>query len=236
MKNFIKFFSILFFLLLVGCSSDYKEGINVLYIYDISGSFHTNSLENCLATGEQIFKKLAQEESLKPQIHQTNTISALSVSNQTNCSIKIDKLNINAIQEDRNYSISHCLEGIASSNPARSTDIQGAILNASLSLSGGDYIGKIIFVFSDFKETVNLGITESNLEDVIVVGIQDIAIDNKGKLEYNNIQKYQNEFKSLLLKSKCKDDNIKIFNLKSLQVNQDPVIKFLKKALLRNNS
>ena len=229
LKNILSISLSLLLISFYSCSS-YKNGLNVLYVYDISGSFHTYSLGECIKTGKKIFKELSKTN-IKPQIHQTNTISELSVNAGGNCSTTIIQGDILDTKEDFQYTIDNCLDKIAAQEPASSTDISGALLNASLSLSGDEYLGKVLIIFSDFKETANLNI-QSNLEDIIVIGIQDISYISHGKGEYNNLDLYKNNFTTTLLNAGCKQSNIKIFPLQSASLNQTPIINFILSRLM----
>jgi hypothetical protein len=230
LKNILKILAVSLFLLSFYSCSNNKNGLNVLYVYDISGSFHTYSLDECIKTGKKIFEELANT-TIKPQIHQTNTISELSVNAGGNCSTTIIQGDILDSKEDSQYSIDNCLDKIAAEEPAKSTDISGALLNANLSLSGEEYLGKVLIIFSDFKETANLNI-ESNLEDIIVIGIQDISYNAYGKGEYNKLDLYKNKFKTSLLDAGCKENNIKIFPLQSVSLNQTSIINFILSRLM----
>ena len=161
----------LLFLLQISCTGNNKSGINILYVYDITGSFHKYSLHDAISTGEKIFKALADIDDLTPQVHQFSTISELAIKPGINCYVETKAIDIMSAdyleQRDNPVNISTCLDEIINSKPVMiSTDISGALLNASLSLKGESYIGKILFIFSDFKETANLNI-QSNLEDII---------------------------------------------------------------------
>ena len=90
---------------------------------------------------------------------------------------------------------------------------------------------KIIGInFKDDKENANFNI-QSNLEGVIVVGIQDISY-SYGQGEYDKLDLYKNEFKSALLNAGCKENNIKIFPLQSASLNQKPIIDFILTRLM----
>jgi len=229
-KNILKILILSLFLLPFYSCSQNKSGLNVLYVYDISGSFHTYSLDECIKIGKKIFQKLT-ETTIKPQIHQTNTISELSVNAGSNCNTTILQGDILDSKEDLQYNIDNCLDKIAAEEPAISTDISGSLLNASLSLSGDEYLGKVLIIFSDFKETANFNI-QSNLKDIIVIGIQDISYNVNGDGEFNNLELYKSQFRSSLLNAGCNESNIKIFPLQSASINQTPIINFILSRLM----
>ena len=70
------------------------------------------------------------------------------------------------------------------------------------------------------------------MEDIIVIGIQDISYISYGKGEYNKLDLYKNKFTTSLLNAGCKESNIKIFPLQSASLNQTPIINFILSRLM----
>ncbi len=88
-KSSLKFLLIVALTLFVkGCSGPIKKGVNILYLFDISGSYHQFSLDESLIVGEEVFNLINNVPQFAPYIHQFNTIGQISINPGSNCSLK----------------------------------------------------------------------------------------------------------------------------------------------------
>jgi len=195
------------------------DGINIFYIFDTSGSFYDESLPTSINLANQIYKDFS-EYNIYPQVHQFSTISEIWGKTQ-NCVAKIEAPSL--IDNTKNKIDYSCLNQIKKHTKAKQTDISGAIKNASASLQGDKYRGKAIIIFSDFDETAHLKFN-SRLDDIIVYAVHDyseIQINNK------SYDKDIAEFKTMLMDKGCKEENIKIVELRSFINNPSDAIRYL---------
>ena len=155
----IKSFSIfLYSIFLITCGGNKYTGINIVYIFDISGSYYKESLRPSVTLAKDIFKDITGTEGLPyfPQTHQVSTIDAMSVTIGGLCATKIKQENI---FEERKINpaekFNSCLNKVLNVPMAKSTDIVGGLLTASKSLQNKELYGKGVIIFSDMQEVVN---------------------------------------------------------------------------------
>ena len=180
MRNFNKnLLTVLCLLVYLNCSGSNKTEINILYLYDVSGSFYKNYLNESVDLSIRIFNKLIGPNGvpLNPQTHQVSTIDAMSVSTGGNCFTRIEKENIfDEKESDPSDEFKKCLKKILNTKPSNATDLRGALATASKTLQNEELRGKGVIIFSDLHESMkDKKDYPINLENVCVYVIYEWA-------------------------------------------------------------
>ncbi len=222
-------------LLLIGFSfAKPNNGISLMYLFDVSRSFHKNSLPSSIKTADKIFKSISNKNSgiVFPQTHQVSTIDDQSVTRKQQCFVEVVQSNIfKKVKVPPDFT--KCLEEIKSSNASNYTDIDGALLNASRSLRGDEFYGKGIIIFSDLHEDVPIKKEfEYNLDGVSIFVVH--ALSNKqiknAKLSVDD----ENKIKQTLIDHGVNKDAIFIGTLESITTNPGQVKNFFRKSFKNN--
>ena len=224
-KYFILFFTIFF----ISCGGNKNTGINLVYIFDISGSYYQGSLRPSVKLAENIFTDITSTEGLPyyPQTHQVSTIEEMSVAIGGLCATKIKEGNI---FEEQSYNpkdqFDACLQKVMNASMARSTDIRGALLTASKSLQNKELYGRGVIIFSDMQEVIN----ERRQYDIDLSGIPVYVIYEWSKQQLQNPSMQRNDrqyLESLLDQAGCPSYSFK--PLTSVITDPDMVRKFFRR-------
>ena len=223
---------IILFSLLLFPSCDTSKGLNVLYLFDVSGSFHREALPESILVSEKILELISDPSNginEYPQTHQVSTIETQSIMIGSSEYIHIDKKNLFDIhQQVPEVDHSSLFSAIKNSERSSYTDISGALLTASNSMQG-NYKGKCLIVFSDFVEELK---SEKDyiysLDDIIVFGVHAFS---QNQIQQGNANQDIERFINMLLSAGCKRENIQIGSLSSIVNSPQQIISFFKERI-----
>ena len=232
LKNLIKTNSLLcciFFIL--GCSGNKNTEINLLYLYDISGSYHQKSLKESVRISENIFNSIISNDGIpfKPQTHQVSTIDGMSVNIGGNCNTRITQENIFETEiKSPGDDFKSCLKSIVDSKPSKATDLRGALATASKTLQNDDLRGKGVIIFSDLHEygevKKDYPLDLNGVCFYVIVEWADYQIKNPDLIKID-----ENKFIDMLLNAGVSRSDIKIMPLSSVATSPDMVAKWFRK-------
>ncbi|MBC8306152.1 MAG: hypothetical protein H8E55_61625 [Pelagibacterales bacterium] len=213
------------------------NGVNILYMFDTSGSFYKNALPSCLSLATEIFSELKNDNSglgIYPQFHQVVTIDEQSVDIGKNCGVKVEQSNIFKKETlNQNQTLNKCLDLVKGDNYSIYTDLVGALLNASKSFESGGFYGKGLIIFSDLHEDV----PDIKKYDFDLSGVSVFIIHEFSNEQLRNPSIFENDkkrIKNLLLKSGCKENDILFRNLSSVITSPNEVVSFFRKTFRDN--
>ena len=230
--NQYRLLSICIVILLFGCENNKNTEINLIYIFDVSGSFHKQSLNESVSLSERIFDEIISPNGVpfRPQTHQVSTIDEMSVTLGSNCFTRVNQANIfdESNTEDPKSNFKDCIENVLKQPPSQSTDIRGALLTASKSLQNNDLKGKGIIIFSDLHEYINEKKDYPlSLEDVAVFVIFEWSTAHLRNPELQ--QRDMDNFITMLEEAGCSSSDIKFMNLSSVVANPEVVSNWFRK-------
>ena len=233
LKKFIllkKLNFILFLFVLTNCENQ-KKGINIVYLFDVSGSFYQEALSSSIKLAEKIFDDIISPTGIPfysgSQIHQIATIDQKSVTKGGLCSAVIEQENIFA-DTPKNISIDHCLNSVKLAQKASATNIKGSLFNAGKALGNNNLYGKGIIIFSDMREAVyKIKEYQINLSGVSVFVIWEVS---DAQLNDGGWQKDKDNLETLLLNAGCENDNIRFEPLSSVITSPEMVSKFFRNS------
>jgi len=219
-------------ILLFGCENNKNTEINLIYIFDVSGSFHKQSLNESVSLSERIFDEIISPNGVpfRPQTHQVSTIDEMSVTLGSNCFTRVNQANIfdESNTEDPKSNFKDCIENVLKQPPSQSTDIRGALLTASKSLQNNDLKGKGIIIFSDLHEYINEKKDYPlSLEDVAVFVVFEWSTAHLRNPELQ--QRDMNNFIRMLEEAGCSSSDVKFMNLSSVAANPEVVSNWFRK-------
>jgi len=231
-KDFrLKLIFIVSFLFSISCTNNKNTAINILYLFDISGSYHKKSLKESLEISSEIFNEIIGSNGVpfKPQTHQVSTIESMSVSIGGNCYTRIIQDNIFDEQKSNpTQQFENCLKKIHTSKPTNATDLKGALATASKTLQNDELRGKGVIIFSDLHESLNTKRSYPiNLENVCVYVIyewSDYQIANP-----QLITEDENSFRELLIQSGVNPNDIEMKNISTVATNPEMVSNWFRK-------
>ena len=231
-------FNFFVFLILLSYSCDAGgNGVNILYMFDTSGSFYKNALPACLSLSTEIFSELKNDNSglgIYPQFHQVVTIDEQSVDIGKNCGVKVEQSNIFKKETmNQNQTLDNCLELVKGDNYSIDTDLVGALLNASKAFESGGFYGNGLIIFSDLHEDVP-DIKKYNFD---LSGVSVFIIHEFSKEQLQNPEIFQNDkkrIKNLLLNSGCNEKDILFRNLSSVITSPNEVVSFFRQSFRDN--
>ncbi len=135
----------------------------VLYLFDVSGSFHTGRSDSPLAQSARQLRPLLKALAVglrHPQRHVVSTISALSY-NDPLCNVTPSTSPFSGRQEDVEKTIAACVTKLRQHPVSSSTDISGALDFASRVLETNQGRGtRAVILFTDLAETRPTGAPE----------------------------------------------------------------------------
>ena len=230
--NQYRLLSICIVILLFGCENNKNTEINLIYIFDVSGSFHKQSLNESVSLSERIFDEIISPNGVpfRPQTHQVSTIDEMSVTLGSNCFTRVNQANIfdESNTEDPKSNFKDCIENVLKQPPSQSTDIRGALLTASKSLQNNDLKGKGIIIFSDLHEYINEKKDYPlSLEDVAVFVVFEWSTAHLRNPELQ--QRDMNNFIRMLEEAGCSSSDVKFMNLSSVAANPEVVSNWFRK-------
>ena len=219
-------------ILLFGCENNKNTEINLIYIFDVSGSFHKQSLSESVSLSERIFDEIISPNGVpfRPQTHQVSTIDEMSVTLGSNCFTRVNQAIIfdESNTEDPKSNFKDCIENVLKQPPSQSTDIRGALLTASKSLQNNDLKGKGIIIFSDLHEYINEKKDYPlSLEDVAVFVVFEWSTAHLRNPELQ--QRDMNNFIRMLEEAGCSSSDVKFMNLSSVAANPEVVSNWFRK-------
>ena len=232
MKNFKSIFTILLFALITfNCSGNKNTAINILYLFDISGSYHQKSLKESIDISSKIFKEIIGTNGVpfKPQTHQVSTIDAMSVNIGGNCYTRVNQENIfNEETIDPSQQFLDCLKKVRNSDPTNATDLKGALATASKTLQNDDLRGKGVIIFSDLHESLNTKRNYPiNLENICVYVIYEWSEYQIANPQL--IAKDEKAFSDLLIEAGVNPSDIEMKNISSVATNPEMVSNWFRK-------
>ena len=237
LQKIIKFnFFLLLLFFSLSCDAG-GNGINILYMFDTSGSFYKNALPSCLSLSSNIFEELKNDNSglgIYPQFHQVVTIDEQSVDIGKKCGVKIEQTNIFKKKTlNQSQSLENCLSLVMGGKYSIYTDLVGALLNASKSFESGGFYGKGLIIFSDLHEDVpKVKNYDFDLTDVSVFIIHEFS-----KEQLRNPDIFHNDkerIKNLLLNAGCDEKDILFRNLSSVITSPNEVVSFFRQSFRDN--
>ena len=227
----INFFLLLLFFSL-SCNAG-GNGVNILYMFDTSGSFYNNALPSCLTLSSNIFVELKNDNSglgIYPQFHQVVTIDEQSVDIGKKCGVKIEQTNIFKKETlNQSQSLENCLSLVMGDKYSIYTDLVGALLNASKSFESGGFYGKGLIIFSDLHEDV----PEVRNYDIDLTGVSVLIIHEYSREQLQNPSIFRQDkerIKSLLLNAGCNENDIIFRNLSSVITSPNEVSTFFRQS------
>ncbi len=227
-----KIISILSLFIMLGCEDNKSTDINIVYLFDVTGSYHESSLKESASIAQKIFTDMIGPNGIpfRPHTHQVSTIDEMSVNLGSNCITKLDQVNIFDDNDDQDPSDSfkECINNVLEKPAAHSTDIRGALLTASKSLQNDDLRGKGLIIFSDLHEYVN----EKKDYPLDLKGVSIFVVFEWSTTHIKNpeLQEYdKNNFIKMLESAGCDQRDVKFMNLSSVSANPEVVSNWFRK-------
>lgn len=232
LKNLIKTSFLLIILqFFLSCSGSKNTEINILYLYDISGSYHQKSLKESVRISENIFNSVVSTDGIpyRPQTHQISTIDGMSVNMGGNCFTRVTQENIfDKETKDPSDDFKKCLKKVLDSKPSKETDLRGALATASKTMQNDDLRGKGVVIFSDLHEYSEVKndypLDLSGVCFYVIVEWADYQISNP-----TLIKKDENKFIDMLMNAGVSRSDIKIMPLSSVATNPDMISRWFRK-------
>ena len=214
-------------LVFLGCSNN-PDRVSIIYLFDTSGSFHTDALPYCIDLSEKIFEEMTDPNGsfqVFPQIHQVSSIDESSVEIGIQCSEEVEQPNLFSPSKEE-ASLEDCLTQVRKSKRASYTDLKGALYNASQALQFKNAF-KAIIVFSDLHENVpKQKVYTYDLNGVSVFVIHEVS--NEQRADPQLIEKDKKSFVNILLEKGVKKNDIEIKSLKTIGQDPTEVVNFLR--------
>ena len=219
----------------LACNLKPNNGISIMYLFDVSGSFYKYALPSSIELADRVFKDISNQSSglsVFPQIHQVGVINQQSVNISSQCYVKIDQHNIFDINK-KNPDLEECLKNIRKSKPSKYTDIDGALFYASRALRGNEYYGKGIVIFSDLHEDV----PKVKKFKYDLSGVSVFVVHSPSQEQINDERLIANDEIKLIQKlvdHGANKNSIIISTLVSVTTNPDQVKSFFRKSFKNN--
>ncbi|MDA9841830.1 hypothetical protein N9C34_04165 [Candidatus Marinimicrobia bacterium] len=207
-----------------------QTGMDIFYLFDISGSYHDDVLEKAVNFSEDFHDHISgsdQQEYLFPQKHMLSVIDEFSLKgdpclNVIEATRKGAFIRTKKIKNDK-FS-SECLKTVLDSEPANNTDIYGGVLYAQNSLDFPKR-RKALIVFSDFKDypaqRMQNIIDSIDLKDIAVFLIWSDTDIKKGGAQSKKLSK---EFKKFAQERNALD--VKVYSLNSMLYDSSALREF----------
>ena len=226
-----KLFGILIFASLISTSTSAKDGLRVVYLFDVSGSFHQTTVNFATDSAEEIFEAIVDKsEGIPeyPQKHFVSTISEQSINIGGFCrAMRIKKPNLYNTEPLNFDQFYDCIEKVRDSDIAPGTDIYGALHQSAEILSSTRLHGKAIIMYTDllnYSGRDSSVINNIDLTDIVVVVLYEYSQDSV--INTQVLKDAKREFEGNLEKMGAK--KYKIEHLVS--VDADEIVEFLEKA------
>jgi len=180
-----KVLNILLILTSISTFSCAKDGLRVVYLFDVSGSFHSTTVNFATYSAEEIFEAIVDKSQgipEYPQKHFVSTISEQSINIGGFCkATRIKKPTLyNMIPPDLSQ-FYDCIEKIRNSDIAPGTDIYGALHQSAQILSSDRLHGKAIIMYTDllnYSGRDSSVINNIDLTDIVVVVLYEYSQDS----------------------------------------------------------
>jgi len=224
-----------FLLFELACAAKSNNGISIIYMFDVSGSFYKYALPNSIELADIVFKDISNQSSglsVFPQIHQVGVINQQSVNISTQCYVKIDQHNIFAINKE-NPDLDKCLKNISNTKRSQYTDIDGALYYASRALKGDWFYGKGIVIFSDLHEDV----PRVKKFKYDLNGVSVFVVHSPSEEQINDVKLIKVDENKLIQKLTdhgVNKNSILISTLASVTTNPDQVKNFFRRSFKNN--
>jgi len=219
----------------LACNLKPNNGISIMYLFDVSGSFYESALPSSIELADRVFKDISNQSSglsVFPQIHQVGIIREQSVNISSQCYVKIDEHNIFDIDKN-NPDLEECLKSVSNTKRSKYTDIDGALFNASRALRGDGFYGKGIVIFSDLHEDVpRVKKFTYDLSGVSVFVVHKTSKEQIDKEEL--IVNDENKLIKKLTDHGVNKNSININTLESITTNPGQVKNFFRKSFKNN--
>ena len=233
MKKFLKKSQLTLLISLFFFSCETKNGISLIYLFDISGSFHKTALPASVDLAKKLFEQFSNNQyglPIKPQLHQVAAIDEQSVEIGNDCYTKVEESNIFDDEKTKvKPNLEVCLEKIKLSKRSLYTDLDGALLTASQALQTSNLYGKGLIIFSDLHEDVPIPKTYNydlnNVSILIVYELSNIQIKNPGLFEED-----KEAVMNKLTSNGADPSRILFRNLKSLNTSPEEAVSFFRKS------
>lgn len=215
-------------LLSFSCAGN-KDGIKIVYLFDISGSFIVNRTI-CLETANDIFNNIIDKSKGLgfPQIHEMYLID----DSPLNPMISFEKIKVprpsvfltskwdSTVKEVQNQFVIN-IEEIENLPASPETNIKGAILRASNALQNKSLYGKAIILFSDLEDATNINISseQTNLEDLTIYVIWEYKAPTviNPTINPTKSQSDQDDIKDFLISAGADTNRIYFQHISSVQ-------------------
>lgn len=219
----------------LACNLTSNNGISIMYLFDVSGSFYKYALPSSIELADRVFKDISNQSSglsVFPQTHQVGIIREESVKIGSQCYVKIDQHNIFDINK-KNPDLEECLKSVSNTKRSKYTDIDGALFNASRALKGNGFYGKGIVIFSDLHEDV----PKVKKFTYDLSGVSVFVVHSPSQEQINDEMLIVNDENKLIQKLTdhgVNKNSILISTLKSVTTNPDQVKSFFRKSFKNN--
>ena len=234
-NRFVKLAVIVILMLSFSCGGG-REGIKIVYLFDISTSFIENR-DNCLNTARKIFQKIIEpSEGLEfPQKHEMYLIDINPLNpNNSFETIEISRPSVflrnqwSSQLESANKKFDENVKTIQKLSGSRGTNINGAILRASNALQGTSIYGKVIILFSDLENVTTIEIPPDipNLEDITIYVIWEY--NPVSAINPTSIVDDQDSIKEFLIDAGSNVDRIHFEHISS--VDPKECIEFIRRS------
>lgn len=161
-------------LFLVAASA--KEGLRIVYLFDVSGSFYETTINIAANSAIEIFELIVDRSQgipEYPQIHFVSTITYQSINIGGFCpSTRIARPSLYDMKPPDFTSFYNCIENIRNHPQSPGTDIYGALHQSAQILSSQNIYGKAIIMYTDLMDYCSRDssiIDQIDLSDIIVV-------------------------------------------------------------------
>jgi hypothetical protein len=208
-----------------------KEGLKVIYLFDVSGSFHNATKTVAINSAIEIFNLIidrSQGIPEYPQVHFVSTITAQSINIGGFCSPTIiNRPSLYNMGEPDISNFLACIEKIRKHPKSPETDIYGALHQCASILSSKKLRGKAIIMYTDLMNECGRDtsiIQDIDLSDIIVVVLyeynQKTAVNTKLLKEARVT--FENNLKQMRVKK------YKIEHLVSVEPSE--IVEFLERS------
>ena len=208
-----------------------KDGLRVVYLFDVSGSFHQTTVNFATESAEEIFEAIVDKsEGIPeyPQKHFVSTISEQSISIGGYCRpTRIAQPNLYNMTPPNLDQFYDCIEKIRSSEISPGTDIYGALHQSAQILSSNKLHGKAIIMYTDllnYSGRDSTVINNIDLSDIVVVVLYEYS--QNSVIDTQVLKDAIREFELNLEKMGAK--KYKIEHLVSVEA--DEIVEFLEKS------
>ena len=153
-----------------------KDGIRIIYLFDVSGSFHETTVNIATESAIEIFELIVdQSQGIPeyPQKHYVAPISSNSIIAGGFCKpTKVTKPNLYNMTLPDLSNFEDCIDNIRNHGRTDATDIYGALHQSSQILSSNRLQGKAIIMYTDMEDYSHRDqtiLSQINLSEIVLV-------------------------------------------------------------------